>query len=185
MAFFGDSITQGIGTEKNSYAHWNALLSGKLSSENAYWNIGISGACGNDAATFGNWFDRAKHNDLVVMCFGVNDIMSGRSYDQLTHDLESFVSELYENGCKVILQTVPPFLYNEPMTDTWKKVNDYIRNVLSEKVEAVFDNTVFLLGEGEGAEALIYGDHPNADGCRIWADAIYPCVEKVIKKYNQ
>ena len=184
IGYFGDSITQGIGTAKNSYAHWNAKLSEKLGSENAYWNIGIAAASANDAASFGTWFDKAVQNDIVVMCFGVNDIMGGCSYDQLISDLESIVCRLCENGCKVILQTVPPFVYNESMADIWRKVNRYIKNVLSQKVEVVFDNVPYLQDEGENSHMDKYGDHPNAAGCSVWADAIYPCVKIIAEKYR-
>ncbi|MBQ8165039.1 MAG: SGNH/GDSL hydrolase family protein [Clostridia bacterium] len=185
IGYFGDSITQGIGTDKNSYEHWNAKLSERLGEENSYWNMGIAAASGNDAASFGAWFDKAIQNDLVVMCFGVNDIMGGGSCEQLTSDIASVVERFYENGCKVILQTVPPFVYNKPMADIWRKVNEYIKNVLSQKVEAVFDNVPYLQDEGENSHMDKYGDHPNAGGCSVWAEAIYPCVKGVAEKMKK
>jgi len=184
IGYFGDSITQGIGTAKNSYSHWNAKLSERLGTENAYWNIGIAAASANDAASFGTWFDKAVQNDIVVMCFGVNDIMGGGGYEQLVSDLESIVCRLHKNGCKVIIQTVPPFVYNESMAVVWRKVNDYIKNALLQKVEAVFDNVPYLQDEGENSHMNKYGDHPNAVGCSVWADAIYPCVKEVTEKFK-
>ena len=35
----GDSITQGIGTEKNSYKHWNAVAPQMLGEKYSYWKI--------------------------------------------------------------------------------------------------------------------------------------------------
>ncbi|MFQ9798501.1 MAG: hypothetical protein ACLR23_05710 [Clostridia bacterium] len=41
IGYLGDSITQGIGTDVNSYDHWNAMLSDKLGEKCAYWNLGL------------------------------------------------------------------------------------------------------------------------------------------------
>lgn len=66
IGFFWDSITQGIGSEKNSYGHWNAVLAEKLGEKNAYWNLGIGFARASDAATNGVWLQKAKQNDFVT-----------------------------------------------------------------------------------------------------------------------
>lgn len=82
IAFLGDSITQGIGTPVNSYTHWNAVLSEMLGREYAYWNLGLGFGRADDAASDGIWLYKAKQNDIVFVCYGVNDILQG--YDAET-----------------------------------------------------------------------------------------------------
>ncbi len=77
IAYLGDSITQGNGTKENSYLHWNAVLSEKLGSDYSYWNLGIGYGRANDAASDGAWLYKAKQNDIVFVCYGVNDIIQG------------------------------------------------------------------------------------------------------------
>ena len=87
IAFLGDSITQGIGATPNSYLHWNARLANLLGDRHAYWNIGIGYARSGDAASDGIWLERAKHNDLVFVCLGVNDIQRGIPTDDIKNNL--------------------------------------------------------------------------------------------------
>ncbi len=172
VAYFGDSITQGIGTKPNSYLHWNALLSEKLGNEYSYWNLGIGYGRANDAASDGAWLYKAKQNDIIFICFGANDILRGFSEKQIKADLLYIVESLKNLGKKVVLQTIPPFNYNEETTKKWNEVNKYILTELKEKVDLVFDNTQYL-GKKEKPQDAIYGGHPNEEGCKLWADTLF------------
>lgn len=170
IAYLGDSITQGIGTDVNSYSHWNAILSEKLGDEYSYWNLGIGHGRASDAASDGVWIYKAKQNDVVFVCFGVNDILHGHSENKVKGDLEKIVELLKNCGIKVILQTIPPFEFNETEIRKWENINEYIRNTLSKKADLFFDNTLILSENGIYPK---YGGHPNKEGCKIWADELY------------
>jgi len=176
VAFLGDSITQGIGTEINSYAHWNALIAEKIGEEYSFWNLGIGYGRANDAASDGAWLYKAKQNDIVFVCFGVNDILQGMSLEQMKDDLSHIVDTLVSLGIQVVLQTVPPFDYEGKDIEKWEKINDYIKTELSKKVMMVFDNVLLLSVSDEKAYMARFGGHPNAEGCRVWADALYSCL---------
>ncbi len=178
IAYLGDSITQGIGAKRNSYLHWNAVLSEKLGAEYSYWNLGIGYGRANDAATDGAWLFKAKQADLVFVCYGVNDIQQGFSEEQIKKDLETIVETLKKLGKKVILQTVPPFTYNENNIDRWNRINEYIQSVLKDKVDMIFDNRPYLCPDGVQP---IYGGHPNEEGCAIWAEELYKAVKSFIE----
>ena len=178
IAYLGDSITQGIGTKRNSYLHWNAVLSEKLGAEYSYWNLGIGYGRANDAATDGAWLYKAKQNDIVFVCFGVNDIIRGFSEEQIKKDLETIVDTLKKNGKKVILQTVPPFEYADEKIEKWQRINEYIKTVLADKVDMLFDNNPYLCPDGVHP---IYGGHPNEEGCAVWAEELYKAVKPVIE----
>ena len=179
IAYLGDSITQGIGVAFNSYEHWNALLSDMLSPENAYWNLGLGYARAYDAASDGAWLFKAKQNDTVIVCFGVNDILKGRDTDDIINSLSVICARLKENGVKVIFQTVPPFNYNEKQRAIFFAVNDYIKNEIS-KGCSVFDNVPVLCDVLKGEHVAKYGPHPNEEGMRVWAEAFYEFLKDII-----
>lgn len=171
IAYLGDSVTQGIGTKPNSYLHWNAILSEKLGSEYSYWNLGIGFGRANDAASDGAWLFKAKQNDIIFVCYGVNDILQGQTEEQIKADLTYIADALKKEGKKVIMQTIPPFDYKGDNIEKWKRVNSYILTELKNKVDYVFDNSV-CLGKKENPEVAIYEGHPSEEGCEIWANAL-------------
>ena len=177
IAYLGDSITQGIGTRPNSYLHWNAILSEKLGSEYSYWNLGIGYGRANDAASDGAWLYKAKQNDIVFVCYGVNDVLRKQPEEQIKKDLTFIVDTLKKEGKKVILQTIPPFDYQGEDIDKWERINSYILTELKNKVDFVFDNIKYL-GKKENPEETLYGDHPNETGCDIWANALFEKIQE-------
>lgn len=172
IAYLGDSITQGIGAAPNSYAHWNAVLSEKLGDGYSYWNLGLGYGRANDAASDGAWLYKAKQNDIIFVCYGVNDINKGQSEQQIKNDLTYIVDTLKNAGKKVILQTVPPFDYREENIGKWERINSYILTELKSKADFVFDNTK-ILGKKEKPSDALYGGHPDEIGCKIWAEALF------------
>ena len=172
IAYLGDSITQGIGTKPNSYKHWNALISQKAGSENSYWNLGIGYGRANDAASDGIWLYKAKQNDIVFVCYGVNDIFKGHSESEIKNNLLTICQKLKENNIKVIFQTVPPFDYPPEALAKWKNINEFIKTEIKSKADLVFDCVPILEKENIPGGAK-YGGHPNEEGCRLWAEALY------------
>ncbi len=175
VAYLGDSITQGIGVDENDYSFWNAVVSKKLGNDFAYWNLGIGYARCKDVATDGAWLLKAKQAEYVVVCLGVNDLLhENADADTLSKNLELVVDKLNVAGCKVILQTVPPYsAYSQANVDTWYTVNEYILNELSKKVVAVFDPSSLLMTSENVPNKVLYGGHPNAQGGRVWGNALY------------
>lgn len=181
IAFLGDSITQGIGTPINSYAHWNAVLANRLGKEYAYWNLGIGYGRADDAASDGIWLHKAKQNDIVFVCYGVNDILRGYSADAIKKNLQTIVDILRNCGIRVIMQTVPPFSYEESRRGIWQEVNDFIKNELK-NAEFVFDCVPYLAKSDTEPYMAKYGGHPNSDGCKIWADALFAAIARELEK---
>ncbi len=179
IGYLGDSITQGIGVAKNSYKHWTALLSEKLGTDYAYWNLGIGYGRAGDAASDGAWFYKAKQNDIVFVCYGVNDIFRGRSEEEIKADLKSITERLKSDGKRVILQTVPPFDYEGEAILKWERVNEYIKSELKGRVDFVFDCVPYL-GEKERPYLAKFGGHPNEEGCLIWTEALFNKVKELL-----
>ena len=178
VCYLGDSITQGIGVAKNSYKHWSALLSEKLGCDYAYWNLGIGYGRASDAASDGAWLYKAKQNDIVFVCYGVNDIYQGRTETQIKADIKSIVTRLKKEGRTVILQTVPPFGYSGAKIEMWEGINEYIKTEIKGEVDFVFDCVPYLGEEGR-PQVPKFGGHPNEKGSLIWADALFSAVGKL------
>lgn len=185
VAYLGDSITQGIGVGENQYTFWNAITSKKLGNDFAYWNLGIGYARCKDAATDGSWLFKAKQADIVIVCLGTNDIGS-ETYDgkTLSTHIEKVVDKLNEAGCRVILQTVPPFTYSDARLDVWYDANEYIKNVLSQKVVAVFDQSELLMTAEKIPNKILYGGHPNKVGCKLWGEALYEFLTQNVEEFK-
>ena len=178
VAYIGDSITQGCGAGINSYKHWNATLSSLLGGNRAYWNLGIGYGRVSDPASDGALMFKALQNDTVFVCYGVNDINSGKDADTIVKELSFVIERLKENGSRVILQTTPPFNYPEERRIVWEEVNRRIKEDLAEKVDALFD-CVPILGEADAPHMAKYGGHPDAEGCTEWANALYEEVKNL------
>lgn len=182
VAYLGDSITQGCGTRFNAYEHWNAVLSEALGTDYAFWNLGLGCARARDAATDGGWLEKAKQNDVVVVCLGVNDMSRETSAEAIIGSLQTVVRKLREAGARVLLQTIPPFNYPEGMRERWRKANDGIRSTLAGEVDAVFDVVPVLAESAERPYWARYGGHPDAVGCAAWAEALRPTLQALIER---
>ena len=180
ITFWGDSITQGIGTSFNSYSHYASVVSSLLGSDYACYDAGLGFGRANDGALLKSWFERAKESEVVVVCFGVNDIFRIKSAKQTKSDLNTIVTALKNEGVKVVLQTVPPFDYNEECKKLWEEINAYVKSELSLIVDEVFD-CVPILGKEDALHMAKYGGHPNDEGCKAWGEQLYKVVEKVAK----
>ncbi|MBE6674625.1 MAG: hypothetical protein E7596_05925 [Ruminococcaceae bacterium] len=164
IAFLGDSITEGIGTDCGSYEHWNAKIAEIIGEKYSYWNLGIGFARAADAASNGAWLNKAKQMDVVTICLGVNDMGSGYSATEIKCNLESIVRILQDNKVRTILFTVPPFDYQGDEIEKWKSINSYILNNLS-KITEVYDVVPVWGDKAPNVQHAIYGGHPNAQGC--------------------
>ena len=177
ITYLGDSITQGADMPNNCYGHWMAKLSEKLPSHYAHWNLGIGlGKC-SDVSCRGIWYKKGTCGGTVFVCYGVNDVNADKSADVICSELSKIVSDLKAEGCRVIVQTVPPFNYPEERKLVWEKVNAFILSELSGLADAVFDPNVILSKSQEEPHLTRYGGHPNEEGCILWADALYQSIK--------
>ena len=171
IGFLGDSITQGCGTEDDSYTHWVAKIAERLPENCSVWDLGIGYARANDAASNDGWLNRARQCDLVHVCFGVNDVLRGRKAEEILQDLQTIVTKLKAAGCKVILLTLPPFDLEGDILLQWRQVNAAIRESLHKEADGLFDIAAVLGQPAPNDHLCIYGGHPDAAGCQAVADA--------------
>ena len=181
VGFLGDSITQGCGTPVNGYAHWNALVAEKIGGAYAYWNLGLGFGRAQDAASDSAWLYKAKQCDAAVVCYGTNDLLQGRTVEQIQTDLRMIVTKLKEAGVKVLLQTIPPFDWEGILWENWCQVNTYIREELSRCADGIFDIVPILSAGDEKSGKARYCPHPNEQGCYEWAKALAPILKEFLR----
>ena len=177
IAFLGDSITPGLGTAAGQYEFWTAKIADKLSCRKyAVWNLGLGFGRAEDAAQCGCWLNRAKQNDIVFVCFGVNDILQYGDAQRICTALSIIVSELKKSGVKTGIFTIPPFDFEGKQAEVYDKCNKYIRGKLSKETDFFFDIAEVLAAPDNKYSAL-YGGHPDKSGCSLVAEAF-------LKKFN-
>ena len=130
-----------------------------------------------DAAIDGAWMKKAKKNDVVFLCLGTNDVFHVADKERLITSLDKIVDKLNEVGVEVILITLPPFDQHGMFIDIWNSANEFIKTELSKKVKTVFDVVPVLCGD-EPHKAK-YGGHPNAEGCKRWAMALFEHLKNI------
>ena len=178
IGFLGDSITQGCGTEDDSYTHWVAKIAENLPADISVWDLGIGYARAKDAATDGGWLARAKQCDTVHVCFGVNDVLRGRKAESILQDLKTILTKLKAANSRVILLTLPPFDLEGDQRIQWEKTNAAIRSSLCKEADGLFDIAAVLGQPAPNENLCIYGGHPNAEGCRLVAEAYLKQMQK-------
>ena len=169
VIFLGDSITQGLETEFDAYKFWVARIGEKIADKCGVWNLGLGHGRAQDAATDGVWLAAAKKGDFVNICFGVNDILHGRTAENIENDLSFIVEKLKENGVKTGIFTVPPFNFPEAAEKTRLEINRFITRKLSCRTEYVFDFAAALCDPSAPGKT-VYGEHPGNEGCRVAAE---------------
>jgi lysophospholipase L1-like esterase len=181
LVFLGDSITQGVRTEKDGYAFWAAKIAAGLGTDIGVWNIGSGWARAYDLVEDSVWLSKALHGDEVVICIGVNDVgTANRSAEQLIADLTTIISQLTSQkpGLVLWLCTLPAFNFAGGQLAVWRTVNEWIRGVAASSVAGVFDIAA-VLGQAKPNDQLLRPEfmsphndpHPNGLAGTAVADA--------------
>lgn len=143
LVFFGDSITQGTRTAADKYEAWTHRTAFAQPLSTNVLNLGMGWSRAYDAAADGIFMNLAKNADEITICFGVNDIKSGRrTAEEIIGDLKRIICLLKENNprTKAVLFTVPPFNM-EPWEESQRQI------VNKEILSGAFDAEVFDCGK--------------------------------------
>ena len=178
ILFLGDSITMGLGTSVDGYNFWAARIAKALGDNYSMWNIGLGFARAQDAASDGIWLEKARQYDTAVVCLGVNDILQGRTADEIKHDLTVTVDLLKAAGIAVCLFTVPAFNWVGEHRKIWDDVNRYITDVLIHHTDYWFD-----MATASANPDNRYGSRDPIDGHPTDAVCEY-IAQEFLKKYN-
>ena len=166
ILFLGDSITMGCGTSVDGYRFWAAHIARGLGDTYSMWNIGLGYGRAQDAASDGIWLEKARQYDTAVVCLGVNDILQGRSAEQIKNDLAFVTDSLKNAGVSVCIFTLPAFNWEGGHRTTWDDVNRYIREDLACRADTWFD-MASVSGNPENRYASLdpKNGHPTDEVC--------------------
>jgi lysophospholipase L1-like esterase len=179
FCFLGDSITQGVGSGRDTYGYWVAKIGAALSPDIGIWNLGSGWARAADASSDGYWLYKAKQCTEVAVILGVNDFgSSGRTAAQVLGDLTTILTKLKQNDAttKTILFTVPTFDWSGGELTSWRQANTTIRTNPPVGADRVFDIAA-VLSEPAPNDGLVqpqyHGSdaHPNDTGSTAIANA--------------
>jgi len=168
ILFLGDSITAGLGVEKDDTY---PVLVDELLKKKGYQDIrvingSISGSTTASAVSRLNWYKKIKP-DIVFLALGANDGLRGLPVDQMEKNLDETIKTALGSGMKVILagMEVPPN-YGPDYSQAFRNV--YQKLAVNHSV--IF--FPFLLKDVGGVNDLNQADgiHPNREGHRIIAD---------------
>ncbi|WP_223879850.1 SGNH/GDSL hydrolase family protein [Paenibacillus spiritus] len=171
LAFFGDSITQGVRTARDGYEYWAAKIADGLGPETSVYNLGSGWARAYDASGGGPWLGKMSGCDEALLVLGVNDLDIGRrTAEELLGDLGELVARLKSGrpDLRIMLGTVPPFNMEDEREREWREVNRRLRENPPRGTDAVFDIAA-VLSEPAPREHRIrseymsgeYDPHPN------------------------
>ena len=180
---FGDSITDGYGVSRG----FVSLLALKISAANpgldlATINTGMSGDT-SQGGLYRLGRDVIDHRpDLVTINFGVNDAFSGISPEQLSDNLRDMVSRIQDIGCDRILllscEVIPEDWAEQQVLPYWETMR-----AVAEEVGCVYADVhgrwieELRAGRPE-SDLIISGDlHPNEEGHRVIAEAVFEAME--------
>jgi len=194
---FGDSITDGRGSTTDYQNRWPDVLAERIQSNPLTQHIsvinksiGATTLGGNSSFKYPTALGRferdvAQQTNLkyMIVLYGVNDITSLRSADDMINDYKQLISNAHELGITVYGSPILPCAtsnnWTEEMSANKKKVNDWIVNTPAS--EGGFDAVVDLASPlGDASDPLVLnpalsdgdGLHPNYLGYSAMGNAV-------------
>ncbi len=158
---FGDSLTYGFGAPIDK--SYPSVLS-KMTGIPVY-NAGINGETSAEGLNRLPDLLQEKQYDLVILCFGGNDILQKLPMSQLRSNLKQMINMIKESGAQVLLISVPNIsLFGLSPLELYEEVSDETGVPLLSGVLSDILNDPSLKSDQI---------HPNANGYQVLAEEIY------------
>lgn len=180
ILFFGDSLTAGYGLDDPALA-FPGLIQKKIDAEKLTYravNAGVSGETTAGGLRRIDWILRQKI-DVFVLELGGNDGLRGLPPEQTQRNLQAIIDRVQAKNptTKILLagMMMPPSL-GEDYTKAFRAIYP----ALAEKNHLTF--MPFIL-EGVGGHPELNqadGIHPNPDGHRVIADALWKILRPLL-----
>jgi lysophospholipase L1-like esterase len=117
---------------------------------------------------------------LVVLYAGENDLVEGRTPQEVLHDFQAFVSIVREKlpATRIVYVSIKPSIARFNLTDTFRQTNRLIEDYVAKDKKLVYVNVFTPMldasGKPRGELFLPDGLHMNARGYSIWRQLIQP-----------
>ena len=107
------------------------------------------------------------------------ELIYQKRFEKHADELRWLYMELYNNDSMYAELCDNMYRFYEERKEKWIPLNEFIHNELKDKVDFLFD-CVPVLGKKDEPHMSIYGGHPNDEGGRVWAEALYSEIKKYI-----
>lgn len=191
----GDSTGSGVGARDGGYVArlYRRLLN--LRSGSNLTNLCVSGA--TTAEVLRDQLEKGVEADpdLVTLGIGINDIGHGMSLDQFEKNFDEILNVLKENTvARVVVTNIPdistaPRIPGPMRSDYQRKIvlfNQKLEEIAARYGVVVFD--IYSITKRELPSHPEYfsadGFHPSDAGYELWAEEMWPVLEKVIQGSN-
>ena len=191
----GDSTGSGVGARDGGYVARLYKRLEELRTGSSLTNLCVSGATTSEVVQ--SQLEKAVEADpdLVTIGVGINDISHGLSLDQFAKNYDEILSVLKENTVAQIVVTNIPDISSAPViagpmrAEYEQKFVLYNRKL--EEIAARYGVVVFDIHSITKRELPLHpeyfsadGFHPSDGGYELWAQEMWPTLEKVIKAPN-
>jgi len=179
IVFLGDSLTSGLGL--TSEEAFPALVQGEFAAEGYNVEVVNAGISGDTSAGGLRRVGSALTADtrILVVALGGNDALRGLTATQTHDNLAGIIdAALAHNSAVLVAGIQPPTNLGEDYRGAF---NDIFPRLLSE-YRGRIALMPFLLDGVAGVPSLNQADgiHPNADGAKIIAEALYPRLRTIV-----
>ena len=175
---FGDSLTAGYGIDPSRA--FPAVLEGYLRRERLPFTMVNAGVSGDTTASALSRLSGvlARRPAIVIVALGANDGLRGVPVATMRQNLSRVIRDVQGSGARVILcgmEALP--LYG------WTYTLDFHNAFVELARELDVPLVPFFMASIVGHENLLLGDrvHPNAEGARVIADAVWPYLSTVAR----
>ena len=188
----GDSTGSGVGAREGGYVARVYKRLEELRPTSTLVNLCVSGSTTADVLRAQLEKGVEADPDLVTLGIGINDIGHGLTLDQFAKNYEEILSVLKENTVAQIVVTNIPDVSSAPRIPGPMR-SEYQRQIVqfNQKLEeiakryevVIFD--IYSITTRELASHPEYfsadGFHPSDEGYELWAQEMWPLLEKMIE----
>jgi acyl-CoA thioesterase-1 len=174
---FGDSLTSGPGLRPEQT--YPALLQARIAAEDGDYRVVNAGVSGDTSGEALRRFDAAlvHETEIVVLAIGINDGLRGVPVATVERNIAAMIERAQARGIRVLLCGM-----EAPPVDGFAYTLDFHRMYtrLAERYEVPL--VPFFLVGIVGRDEVNLDDtlHPNAEGHRLIADAIWPYLRPML-----
>jgi acyl-CoA thioesterase I len=174
---FGDSLTAGFGLQPSE--SYPALIQQKLDADGFNYEVVNAGVSGDTSAGGVRRIDWALDGEVrvVILELGANDILRGQPVDEMKRNLGTIIEHAKAHGAMVLLAGMEAPTNSGP--EYRKAVHEAFPSLARQyQVQLI----PFFLNGVAGIESLNQRDgiHPNEEGTKIVADALYKALRQLL-----
>ena len=187
----GDSTALGVGAEQGG--GYPARLARKLEQGGVpvrFTNVGVSGATVADLRREQVPKAVAGHPALVTLCIGINDLMQDRKLADFSRDLEIAADFLRRTQAIVVISTIPDLSLSPSAKGAPPSLARRI-DAYNAAIALIAERHGFAVADVHGATRRALRDrgaelfakdgfHPSAAGYELWAEAMWPTLERAV-----